>query len=141
MTLFEDGKLKVSDSMGKDDSFLVGWKGKPTKGEIIHCPFVPKMLVETDEEREARYKRERAGKRFATVKLSNGNAHHRGKRGQILDSGNGKSLLEIETVNSCSSSGCHTLMGVVYPHGYEKIWFDDSELEKFEEYDKDGNLV
>ena len=141
MVLFEDGVLKIPDSMGKEDAFLVGWKGKPAKSEIIHCPFVPKMLVETDEEREARYMRERAGKKYATVKLSNGNAHYRGKRGQILDSGNGKSLLEIETVNSCSSNGCHTLMGVVYPYGYEKIWFDDSELEKFEEYDGNGEPI
>ena len=134
-------ELKVPDSMSSGVGISGMKKWEPaSSGEIIYCKYIPIQIVETDEEREARYKRERAGKKYARVKLSNGNSHHRGKRGQILDSGNGKSLLEIETVNSCSSSGCHTLMGVVYPHGYEKIWFEDSELEKFEEYDENGEL-
>ena len=125
-----------------DEYKLVGYAGKPAKlgeGEIVYCPYIPKMLVETDEEREARHKRERANKRFAKLKLSNANRHYRHKRGQIVESGNGKSCLEIETINSCTPSGCHTLVGVVYPHGYEKIWFDDSELENFESYDEEGN--
>lgn len=137
--------IKESDGclLIKDSAYAIGKfnEKKPGNSGIIYCNYIPKQFVETDEEREARHKRERAGKRFATVKLSNGNAHHRGKRGQILDSGNGKSLLEIETVNSTFSNGCHTLMGVVYPHGYEKIWFEDSGLEKFEEYDENGELV
>ena len=114
---------------------------KPAKSEIVYCNYIPCHRVETPEQREARLKRERANKRFAKVKLSNANSHYRHKRGQIVESGNGKSCLEIETVNTCTPSGCHTLVGVVYPHGYEKIWFDDSELENFESYDGEGNLI
>lgn len=123
---------------------LVGYVGKPAKlgeGEIVYCNYIPCHRVETDEQREARLKRERANKRFAKVKLSNANSHYRHKRGQIVESGNGKSCLEIETINSCTPGGCHTLVGVVYPHGYEKIWFDDSELENFESYDGEGNPI
>lgn len=121
---------------------LVGFVGKkPANSGMTYCNYIPFQRVESDEQRDVRLKRERANKRFAKVKLSNANAHHRGKRGRILDSGNGKSCLEIETVNSCTPSGCHTLVGVVYPHGYEKIWFDDSELENFESYDGEGNLI
>lgn len=121
---------------------LVGFVGKkPADSGMVYCNYIPFQRVESDEQRNVRLKRERANKRFAKVKLSNVNAHHRGKRGRILDSGNGKSCLEIETVNSCTPSGCRTLVGVVYPHGYEKIWFDDSELENFESYDGEGNLM
>ena len=108
---------------------------------IIYCNYIPCQRVETDEQREARLKRERANKRFAKVKLSNANCRYRHKRVQIVESGNGKSCLEIETVNSCTPSGCYTLVGVIYPHGYKKIWFDDSELENFESYDGEGNLI
>ena len=134
--------MTIPDSMGIGVGLTGIKKWKPASGgEIVYCQYIPYQRVETDEQREARLKRERANKRFAKVKLSNANAYHRGKRGQIMESGNGKSCLEIETINSCTPSGCHTLVGVIYPHGYEKIWFDDSELENFESYDGEGNLM
>ena len=139
--LFENGELKIPDSMGKEDAFLVGWKGKPAKGEIIHCPFIPKMLMETDEEREARYKRERAGKTYAKVKKSNPNPAYRCKRGRVVEMCPTGYCLEIETVNTTNEEGFSTLVGVIYPHGYEKIWFDHDEVEGFESYDEKGDLM
>lgn len=132
--------MTIPDSMGIGVGITGIKKWEPaSSGKTIYCNSVPVQLSEGEwKERE---RKNRASKKYATVKLSNPNAYHRGKRGQIVESGNGKSCLEIETVNSCTPSGCHTLVGVVYPHGYEKIWFDDSELENFESYDGEGNLM
>ena len=106
--------------MGNDngDYVLASFAGnKKASGEIIHVPYVPVMFVETDEERTARNKRERAGKGFASVKLSNEDCRKRGKRGEIVASKveNGKQLhcLNIELINTCSKNGCHTLIGVI----------------------------
>ena len=116
---------------------------KPGSSGIVYVPYIPKQIVETDEEREARVKRERAGKSYAKVKLSNDNPQYRHKRGEIVDKDltNKRYCLEIETVNTCSKNGCQTLIGVVYPHGYKKIWFNEDELSNFETYDENGDLV
>ena len=87
--------------MGNDngDYVLAGFAGnKKVSGEIIHVPYVPVMLVETDEERTARVKGERAGKMFASVKLSNEDCRKRGKRGEIVASKveNGNTYTKLE---------------------------------------------
>lgn len=126
------------------DYMLRGCRGmKPGNSGIIYVPYIPKQIVETDEEREARVKRERAGKSYAKVKLSNDNPFYRHKRGEIVDrdSAAKRYCLEIETVNRCSENGCCTLIGTVHPHGYEKIWFNEDELSNFETYDENGDLV
>ena len=126
------------------DYVLCGYRGKkPVDSGIIYVPFIPLQLVETDEEREARVKRERAGKSYAKVKLSNDNPFYRHKRGEIVDKDLAakRYCLEIETVNRCSENGYYTLIGVIYPHGYEKIWFNEDELTNFETYDENGELV
>ena len=65
---------------------LCGYRGmKPGNCGIIYVPYIPKQIVETDEEREARAKRERAGKSYAKVKLTNNNPQYRYKRGEIVD--------------------------------------------------------
>ena len=74
------------------------------------------------------------------IKLENKNPCYRLKRGEVLEITNDSCLLEIETVNIVSDDGFSTLIGVVYPHGYEKIWFKKDELEKFEIYDENGNI-
>ena len=126
------------------DYVLCGYRGKkPGNCGIIYVPCIPKQIVETDEEREARVKRERAGKSYAKVKLSNGNPHYRHKRGEIVDRdlANKRYRLEIETVNTCSKNGHYTWIGVMYPNDYEKIWFNEAELSNFETYDENGELV
>ena len=129
-----------------DDSgyVLCGYRGKKLGiSRIVHIPYIPMQIVETDEEREARIKRERAGKSYAKVKLSNDNPRYRHKRGAVVDRDqeNKRYCLEIETVNRCSKDGNSTWIGVMYPHGYEKIWFDEDELSNFETYDENGELV
>lgn len=122
----------------------IGYHGmKPGNSGIIYVPYIPTQIVETDEEREIRVKRKRAGKSYAKVKLSNDNPHYRYKRGEIVDKDpiTKKYCLEIETVNTCSKNGCYTLIGVIYPHGYEKIWFNEDELSNFEIYDENGELI
>ena len=115
---------------------------KPESSCIIYTPFIPMQIVETDEEREARVKRIRAGKSFAKVKLSNRNPHYRCKRGEIIERDllNNKVCLEIETWNTCTESG-HMTWVAVMPSQYKKIWFDEDELENFESYDENGDLT
>ena len=123
------------------DYALCGYyANKSGNSGIIYVPYIPKQIVETDEEREARVKRNRAGKSYAKVKLSNNNPHYRCKRGEIVEKDplTKKICLEIETLNSCSESGCMTLIGVMRSQ-YKKIWFDEDELTQFESYDKNGD--
>lgn len=125
------------------DYVLCGYRGnKPKNSGIVYTPYIPKQIVETDEEREARVKRDRAGKSYAKVKLSNGNPQYRCKRGEIVgrDLLNKKVCLEIETWNSCSKDGHMTWVGVTRSH-YKKIWFNEDELENFESYDENGDLM
>lgn len=122
---------------------LVGYCGtKPESSCIVYVPYIPKQIVETDEEREARVKRDRASKSYAKVKLSNNNPHYRCKRGEIVerDPLNKKVCLEIETFNYCSKDGHMTWVGTTRYHN-KKIWFDEDELENFESYDENGDLV
>lgn len=130
-------------SQNDSDYVLFGYCGKkPENSSIIYAPYIPKQIVETDEEREARVKRNRAGKSYAKVKLSNGNSHYRCKRGEIVerDPLNKKVCLEIETWNTCTENG-HMTWVAVMPSQYKKIWFDEDELENFESYDENGDKL
>jgi hypothetical protein len=125
------------------DYVLCGYRGKkPGNSGVVYIPYIPKQIVETDEEREARIKRIRAGRSYAKVKLSNSNPHYRCKRGEIIgkDPLTKKICLEIETWNSCSKDGCMTLVAVARSQ-YKKIWFDEDELTNFETYDENGELA
>ena len=125
------------------DYALCGYHGKkPGNSGIIYVPYIPKQIVESDEEREARIKRNRAGKSYAKVKLSNINPHYRCKRGEIVDKDllAKKICLEIETWNYCSKDGRMTWVGVARSQ-YKKIWFDEDELTQFESFDENGELV
>lgn len=127
-----------------DGYALCGHHGKDSGNSgVVYIPYIPMQIVETDEEREARVKRERAGKSYAKVKLSNSNPRYRCKRGEIVDRDplTKKICLEIETKNVCSKTGHMTWIGVLYPCGYEKIWFDEDELTDFETYDENGDLA
>ena len=126
------------------DYVLCGYRGnKPENSCIVYAPYIPKQIVETDEAREARVKRSRAGKSYAKVKLSNSNQHYRCKRGEIVDRNqlNKKVCLEIETWNTCTKNGHMTWVGVIGSHHNKKIWFDEDELENFESYDENGDLM
>ena len=135
-------ELTIPDN--SDNNYvLCGYRGtKPENSGIVYAPFIPKQIVETDEEREARVKRSRAGKSYAKVKLSNSNPQYRCKRGEIVDRDplNKKVCLEIETWNTCTESG-HMTWVAVMPSQYKKIWFDEDELENFETYDENGDLM
>ena len=133
-------KLTLQDDCGY---VLCGYRGnKPENSCIVYAPYIPKQIVETDEEREARVKRDRAGKSYAKVKRSNSNPHYRCKRGEIVDRDmlNKKVCLEIETWNTCTESG-HMTWVAVMPSQYKKIWFDEDELENFESYDENGDCM
>lgn len=107
------------------------------KSNITHCNYIPIQI--TPEISKELDKQKYAGKTFASVKRENKNPFYRLKRGEVLEITNDSCLLEIETVNR-TDGGFSTLLGVIYPHGYEKIWFKKDELEKFEKYDEDGNI-
>ena len=118
---------------------------KPGNCGVVYVPYIPVQIVETQEEMQARLRRQRAGKMFARVKKVNENPHYRSKRGEIvktMTSAGGKKLfcLNIETINTCSKNGCMTLVGVS-KSCYVDIWFPEDDLTDFEVYDKDGNLV
>lgn len=104
----------------------------------MHCNYIPVQL--TPELSKELNKQKYAGKTFASVKRENKNPFYRLKRGEVLEINNDNCLLEIETVNRVSDNGFSTLLGVIYPYGYEKIWFKMDELENFETYDEDGNI-
>ena len=117
-------ELTITDN---SDYVLCGYRGKKLENScIVYSPYIPKQIVETDEEREARVKRDRASKSYAKVKLSNSNPHYRCKRGEIVerDSLNKKVCLKIETWNTCTESG-HITWVAVMPSQYKKIWFDE----------------
>ena len=142
MILKEDkGQLLV-----KDDVALLGIRtfgsSKPGNSGIVYCNYIPMQL--TQEEAEKRNREFRAGKTYARVSFKHPDPYCRGKRGIIWDrkviDGNQSCLLEIETVNRVSENGFSTLVGVMYPTGYTKIWFPMDMLEKFEEYDEKGEL-
>ena len=133
-------KLTLQDD---SDYVLCGYCGnKPESSCIVYAPYIPMQIVETDEEREARVKRDRAGKSYAKVKLSNSNPHYRCKRGEIVERDllNKKVCLEIETWNTCTESG-HMTWVAVMPSQYKKIWFNEDELENFETFDENGDLT
>ena len=130
-------------SQNDSDYVLCGYRGNKTENScIVFAPYIPKQIVETDEEREARVKRDRAGKSYAKVKMSNVNPQYRCKQGEIVDRDplNKKVCLEIETFNSCSKDG-HMTWVAVTRRFYKKIWFDEDELENFETYDENGEIV
>ena len=131
-------------SQNNSDYVLCGYRGtKPESSCIVYAPYIPKQIVETDEEREARVKRDRAGKSYAKVKLSNSNPRYRCKRGEIVDRDqlNKKVCLEIETWNICTESGHMTWVAVIGSRYNKKIWFNEDELENFESYDENGDLM
>lgn len=128
-----DGHLLV-----KDSAYAIGKfnETKPGNSEIVYCKYVPVQL--TEEEWERREKMDRAEKTYAKVKRSNPNPAYRCKRGQVVQQSPEGYCLEIETVNTTNEEGFSTLIGVVYPHGYKKIWFNADEVEDFESYDENG---
>ena len=116
---------------------LCGYRGKKLGNSgIVYMPYVPKTL--SKEEWEKHEKMRRAGKTYAKVKRTNPNPSYRCKRGQIVEKSPTGYCLEIETVNTVSDSGFRTMIGVIYPHGYKKIWFNADEVEDFESYDENG---
>ena len=99
-----------------------------------------------EKERRERREYERLRKKFATVKLSNEDCRKRGKRGEIVASkvegGIQMHCLNIELIDTCSKNGCHTLIGVIKSdETYKDIWFMEDELENFEKYDENGELI
>ena len=131
----ESGQLLVRDDVG-----LLGARtfnpSRPADTGIVFCNYVPVQL--TDEEWEKHEKMKRAGKTYAKVKKSNPNPAYRCKRGQVVEKSPTGYCLEIETVNTTNEEGFSTLVGVLYPHGYKKIWFKADEVEDFETYDENG---
>jgi hypothetical protein len=138
--------LKETDDylLVKDNVFSPGTfnKKKPGNSGIVYCNYIPVQL--TPEEAEKRKRAFRVGKTYATVCLDHPNPFYRGKRGIVWETsfmnGEEQCLLEIETWNRVGKDGFSTLVGVVYPTGYTKIWFPMDVLEKFEEYDEKGEL-
>lgn len=134
--------LKESDGylLVKDSAYAIGNfnEKKPGNSGIVYCNYIPKQL--TPEEAEKRDREFRAGKTYARVSFKHPDPYCRGKRGIIWETKDSQCLLEIETVNRVSENGFSTLVGVMYPTGYTKIWFPKAVLEDFEEYDENGEL-
>ena len=134
----DNGQLFVRDDVGLLDARTFN-PSRPANTGITYCNYVPVQL--TEEEWEKREKMKRAGKTYAKVKRSNPNPAYRCKRGQVVEMCPTGYCLEIETVNTTSENGFSTLIGVTYPHGYKKIWFNADEVEDFETYDENGDLT
>ena len=136
----------VSSQLSVNDYQLVGYKEKQNGDNgIVFMPYIPAMI--SDEETEKRRLAKYANKTFAKVKLSNGNAHYRGKECEILetkeDNGHKQYLLDIEVGNTCSKSGFHTLFAYIKTKDspyWKKIWFDEDEVELIH-YDDNGKVI
>lgn len=143
----EKEKMSFKENSGqllvKDDVALLGTRtfgsSKPMNSGIVYYNYIPVQLTEEGWEKYKKMKR--AGKTYAKVKKSNPNPLYRCKRGQVVDKSPTGYCLEIETVNTTNKEGFSTLIGVIYPHGYEKIWFNVDEVEDFESYDENGDLA
>lgn len=136
----------ISVPLSSNDYQLVGYKGKHNGDTgIVYVPWVPVMM--SDEEAKKRRLEKYANKTFAKVKLSNSNSHYRGKECEILeareDNGHKQYLLDIEVGNTCTESGCMTLVAYIKiddsPY-WKKIWFDEDEVELVH-YDENGKKV
>lgn len=136
----------VSSQLSVNDYQLVGYKEKQNGDTgTVFMPYIPVMM--SDEETEKRRLAKYANKTFAKVKLSNGNAHYRGKECEILetkeDNGHKQYLLDIEVGNTCSKSGFHTLVAYIKTKDspyWKKIWFDEDEVELIH-YDDNGKVI
>ena len=132
---------------GNSNSSFICKEGKVYRNSgVVYSSYIPIQIIETDEERKARIKRERAGKKFAKVRLSHPDTHKRGKRGEIVDSKveNGKQMhcLNIEIINTCTKNGSCSWIGFIKSKDtYKDIWFYEDELECFEEYDSNGDKL
>ena len=136
----------VSIQLSANNYQLVGYKEKQNGDTgTVFMPYIPVMM--SDEETEKRHLAKYANKTFAKVKLSNGNAHYRGKECEILetkeDNGHKQYLLDIEVGNTCSKSGFHTLFAYIKTKDspyWKKIWFDEDEVELIH-YDDNGKVI
>ena len=130
-------KLMLPDDRGL---FCGGYcEKKPGNSGIVYVPYIPITL--SQEEWEKHEKMNRAGKTYAKVKRTNSNPSYRCKRGRIVEKSPIGYCLEIETVNTVNDSGFSTMIGVLYPYGYKKIWFNTDEVEDFESYDDNGDKL
>lgn len=119
--------------MKKSSYYLLGYKGMKSGNEgIVYMPYIPLQIVETDEQREARLKRERAGKTYARVKRSHPDLHCQGRRGEILDT-------EISGTKKKYLLQINVSTGFNWKSKLKNVWFNAEDLEEFEIYDKDGN--
>lgn len=132
----EDGKLCIKDGvLDNDDYTLVGWVGKKNqRSEIIYCPYIPAQLSE-----EEYAKRYLANKKFAFVKYEYPDDKYANQRGEILDEktdedGNKSYLLKINVRQKAKG---HIHFVVLKPI-YEEVWFAESDIDRFEQYDENG---
>lgn len=140
-----DNKNADNIECKQEDTLLLGCKDvkKLGEGEIIYSSYIPMQLP--PEQAEQLRKQKRAGWTYATVSLEHPSASVRHKRGKVLDTrtteaGTKEFCLLIDTINKCSKTGFHTLVGVS-ECVYEKVWVEEQYIKKFESYDDEGNEI
>lgn len=131
-----DGKLCIKDDeLDNNDYLLVGYAGKKNqKSEIIHCPYIPEQLTE-----EEYAKKFLANKKYAFVKYEYPDDKYANQKGEVLDEkinedGNRSYLLKLNVAQKAKG---HILFVALKPV-YEEVWFDESDIERFLQYDENG---
>lgn len=126
--------LYISDAL--DGYSLVGYSGvkKERNSEIIYCPYIPKQLSE-----EEYAKRFLANKKYAFVKYEYPDDKYANQKGEVLDEKINEDgikfyLLKIN-VRQKAKGRIHF---VALKPIYEKVWFAESDIDRFEQYDENG---
>ena len=131
-----NGKLCVKDA--SEDYMLIGYVGKKAvRSGVVFCPYIHQSL--SDEEYAKKYL---ANKKYAFVRYEYPDDKYADQKGEVLDertneNGSKSYLLKIN-VRQKKKGHIHyvALMPI-----YEEVWFSESDIAKFLEYDENGKEI
>ena len=132
-----NGKLLVKDGLfDNHDYSLVGYVGKKDhESEVTLCPYV--SIVLSDEEYSKKFI---SNRKYALVRSDHPNELYARKKCEILgdkvENSTKMYLLNVDV--SYSTKGF--VHWVAFKKKYEEVWFIESDIEKFYEYDENGKL-
>ena len=132
-----DKTLHIKDS-ATEDYCLYGYRGKKVdKPEIIQCPYIPLQL--SNEEYAKKFL---ANKKYAFVKYEYPDDKYANKKGKVLDEKVNEAGIKsyLLKINVRQKSKGHIHFVVLKPI-YEEVWFEESDIDRFLEYDENGNVI
>lgn len=132
-----NGELCIKDA--SEDYMLIGYVGKKAvrSGEVF-CQYIPQSM--SDEEYAKKYL---ANKKYAFVRYEYPDDKYANQKGEVLDertneNGSKSYLLKINVRQK--GKGRHIHYVALMPI-YEEVWFSESDIAKFLEYDENGKEI